>query len=204
MLHAGRPRGPRWFSKRALACGDAESLPLADKSIDLVVSSLMLHSSPSPDGVLAEFHRVLVPGGLLMFSSLGPDTLWELRESWLAVDNKVHVHAFFDMHDLGDALLRAGFHDVVMDAEHFGGQYPDVAALARELKCLGAANAACGSAKGLTTRGRFATLEQAYESYRKDETLPASFEVVFGHAWRAPAHTVEVPMDAMLRALRRP
>ena len=207
MLRAGRPRGPRSprrHSRPVLACGDAQSLPLADASIHLVVSSLMLPSCPAPDAVLAEFHRVLAPGGLLMFSTLGPDTLWELRESWLAVDDKVHVHAFFDMHDLGDALLRAGFQDVVMDVERFQGRYPDVTVLARELKALGTANAACGSGKGLTTRAHITALEQAYEAFRKDQTLPASFEVVFGHAWRTPAHTVEVSADAMLRATRHP
>jgi len=207
MLRAGRsrrPRWPRWPIKRTFLCGDAQHLPLADQSIDLLVSSLMLPSCPSPDAVLAEFHRVLAPGGLLMFSSLGPDTLWELRESWLAVDNKVHVHAFFDMHDVGDALLRAGFRDVVMDTERLRGQYPDVAALARELQALGAANAASGSAKGLTTRAHYAALEEAYEAFRKGPTLPASFEVVFGHAWRLPAHSVQVSTDAMLRAPRRP
>jgi malonyl-CoA O-methyltransferase len=207
MLRAGRPRRPRWPrrpSKRAFLCGDAQHLPLTDQSIDLLVSSLMLPSCPAPDAVLAEFHRVLAPGGLLMFSSLGPDTLWELRESWLAVDNKVHVHAFFDMHDVGDALLRAGFRDVVMDTERLRGQYPNVADLGRELQALGAANAASGSAKGLTTRAQYAALEQAYEAFRKGATLPASFEVVFGHAWRLPAHSVQVSADAMLRAPRRP
>ncbi len=115
MLCVARGRGPRWFSRRMFACGDAEALPVADASIDLLVSSLMLASCPSQDAALAEFRRVLRPGGLLMFASLGPDTLRELRESWTVVDSHVHVHAFVDMHDLGDALIRAGLCDVVMD-----------------------------------------------------------------------------------------
>jgi malonyl-CoA O-methyltransferase len=203
MLRIGRPRGPRWFSKRAFACGDAQSLPVADKSIDLLVSSLMLPSCPSPDVVLAEFRRVLTPGGLLMFSSLGPDTLWELRESWTRVDPNVHVHAFIDMHDLGDALLRAGFRDVVMDTERLTGQYPDVPALTAELKRLGASNAASGSPKYLTTAARLATMAAAYEAFRTGATLPATFEVVFGHAWREPTHSVSVSADAMRSATRR-
>lgn len=203
MLTTGRGRGPRWFSKRAFACGDAESLPLADNSIDLLVSSLMLPSCPSPDAVLAEFRRVLAPGGLLMFSTLGPDTLWELRDSWLAVDQKVHVHAFIDMHDLGDALLRAGLRDVVMDTERFTGKYADVSTLTTELKRLGASNAAVGCAKSLSTSARFAAMASAYEEFRIGTTLPASFEIVFGHAWRAPTHAVEISADVLLKSANK-
>jgi malonyl-CoA O-methyltransferase len=200
MLRMARSRGRRWFSKHAFACGDAESLPVADGSMDLVVSSLMLPSCGSPDAVLDEFHRVLAPEGLLMFTSLGPDTLRELRESWTSVDPGVHVHGFIDMHDLGDALLRAGFQDVVMDTEHFTGRYEDVAALTGELKELGSSNAARGSRKGLTTPDLVAAMARAYEQQRAGGSLPASFEVVFGHAWRAPARSVAVSIDDVLRA----
>ena len=203
MLRAGRGRGPRWFSKRTLAAGDGQALPVADKSVDLLVSSLMLPSCPTPDAVLLEFHRVLKPGGLLMFSSLGPDTLRELRAAWSVVDGQVHVHAFIDMHDLGDALLRAGLCDVVMDTERITGRYPDVATLMTELKRLGASNAARGCHKSLTTPARLAAMAAEYERWRIDATLPASFEVVFGHAWREPPHTVEVSAEAMVRATRR-
>lgn len=203
MLRKGRGRLPRWLSRRAFACGDAESLPLAGNSIDLLVSSLMLPSCPSPDAVLAEFHRVLRPGGLLMFSSLGPDTLWELRQSWLEVDTAVRVHAFIDMHDLGDALLRAGFMDVVMDTERFTGTYSQVSALHTELKRLGTSNAAAGCAKGLTTPARVAAMASAYEAFRCNGKLPASFEVVFGHAWRQASRRVEVSAAGLLLSAKR-
>ena len=199
MLCDARGRTRRWFSRHAFACGDAESLPVADGSMDLVVSSLMLPCCGSPDAVLAEFNRVLAPEGLLMFTSLGPDSLRELRESWMAVDPEVHVHAFIDMHDLGDALLRAGFRDVVMDVERFTGRYPDVASLTGELKRLGSSNAARGSRKGLTTPHLVAAMAEAYESQRSECTLPASFEVVFGHGWRAPVQSVAVSADDMFR-----
>ncbi len=204
MLRVARSRGRRWFSKRAFTCGDGDSLPVADDSIDLLVSSLMLPSCPSPDATLAEFHRVLKPGGLLMFSSLGPDTLRELRQSWMAVDLDVHVHAFIDMHDLGDALLRAGMRDVVMDTERITGRYPDVATLMSELKRLGVSNAARGCRMGLTTSARLAAMATEYEGFRRDATLPASFEVVFGHAWRAPSRSIDVSSEAMVQAMRRP
>jgi malonyl-CoA O-methyltransferase len=198
-LHVARAHAPRWFSKHAYACGDADALPVADASIDLLVSSLMLPSYPSTDAVLAEFYRVLRPGGLLMFSSLGPDTLRELRDAWMGVDRHVHVHAFVDMHDLGDALLRAGLRDVVMDTERVTGRYRDLATLTRELKQLGVNNAAKGRPKSLTTAARLAALAAEYEHLRRDTMLPASFEIVFAHAWRAPQHSVEVRADALLR-----
>jgi malonyl-CoA O-methyltransferase len=206
MLREARGRGPRWqrwLSRRTYACGDAEALPVADASIDLLVSSLMLQSCPSPDAVLGEFHRVLKPGGLLMFSSLGPDTLRELRESWMAVDSHVHVHAFIDMHDLGDALVRAGMRDVVMDTERVTAQYRDVPALLTELKQLGASNAAHGCRAGLTTPRQLDAVMVEYRRRCDDALLPASFEVVFGHAWRAPQRNVEVPGDALMDAVRR-
>jgi len=203
MLRIARGRVPRWFSRRALACGDAESLPLTDHSIDLLVSSLMLPSCPSPDAVLTEFRRVLRPGGLLMFASLGPDTLWELRESWAAVDPAVRVHAFIDMHDLGDALLRTGFVDVVMDTERFTGRYSQVSDLHTELKSLGTSNAAAGGAKGLTTPARLAAMASAYEAFRSNGQLPASFEIVFGHAWCKASRTVEVSAPGLLGRTRQ-
>lgn len=204
MLRGARGRTRRWFSKHAYACGDAQSLPIADRSVDLVVSSLMLPSCGSPDAVLDEFHRVLAPEGLLMFTSLGPDTLRELRDSWLRVDGGVHVHAFIDMHDLGDALLRAGFQDVVMDTERLTGRYPDVAALTTELKRLGSSSAARGSRKGLMAPSLVAAMAGAYEQQRSEETLPASFEVVFGHGWRAPVRSVAVSADDMFRTTGGP
>ena len=203
MLRVARGRGPRWLSKRTVAVGDGASLPLADNSIDLLVSSLMLPSCLAPDAVLLEFHRVLKPGGLLMFSSLGPDTLRELRAAWSAVDAQVHVHAFIDMHDLGDALLRAGFSDVVMDTERVTGRYPEVATLMTELKRLGVSNAARGCYKSLTTPAHLAAMASAYEPFRGDADLPASFEVVFGHGWRQPSRSVDVSPGAMAQRSRR-
>lgn len=202
MLRAARTRRRRWFSRRALACADAHQLPIADAAVDLVVSSLMLASCASPDRVFAEFARVLKPEGLLMFATLGPDTLKELRESWSAVDTWVHVHPFIDMHDLGDALVRAGLRDVVMDTERVSAEYADAAALMRELKQLGASNAARGSAPGLATRTRLSAVVEAYERHRRGACVPATFEVVFGHAWRAPAARIEISAESLSRSRR--
>ena len=186
MLRTGRPRGwRRWRTRRRPLCADAEQLPLAPASADLVFSSLMLQWCNDPDAAFAEVHRVLRPGGLFIFSTLGPDTLMELRESWAAADGAVHVNEFIDMHDLGDGLVRAGLADPVMEVDRFTLTYGDVRALMRDLKNLGAGNANAGRRRTMTGKGRLQHMLAAYEAVRAEGRLPATYEVVFGHAWRA-------------------
>lgn len=190
MLAHARRRGSlleRWRLHRSFICGDAERLPLAGNSVDLIVSNLMLQWCNDLDAVLHEFRRILRPEGLLMFTTFGPDTLRELRAAWRAVDSQVHVNAFIDMHDIGDALLRTGFADPVMDREDMVLTYEDARTLMRELKLLGAHNVAGGRPRGLTGRGRLAGMLAAYERFRRpDGRLPATYEVIHGHCW-APA-----------------
>ncbi|MCG5515599.1 malonyl-ACP O-methyltransferase BioC [Ectothiorhodospira sp. 9100] len=176
-------RGAGWWRKPGLVCADVESLPFAEASFDLIFSSLTVQWCNDLDRALAEFRRVLAPQGLLMFTTLGPDTLVELRRAWEVVDGCAHVNAFMDMHDIGDALVRAGFADPVMDVERMTVTYPDVRGLMRDLKAIGATNALSGRGRGLTSPGRLRALETAYEEYRQEGLLPASYEVVFGHAW---------------------
>jgi malonyl-CoA O-methyltransferase len=126
---------------------------------------------------------------LLLFSTLGPDTLKELRYSWQAVDSYNHVNAFTDMHDVGDALVRAAFADPVMDMEMITLTYPDIFALMRDLKTLGAHNLSAGRPRNLTGKGRLRVLQTAYEGFRgSDGLLPATYEVVYGHAWLPQAN----------------
>jgi len=186
MLHAARRRRP-WLRRLDAVCGDAAALPLADASVDLVFSNLMLQWCNEPDRVFAEFRRVLRPGGLALFTTFGPDTLKELRAAWGAADGHTHVSRFIDMHDLGDALLRAGLAEPVMDMEHLALTYPDVRSLMRDLKTMGARNATSGRSRGLTGRRRLAAVESHYERYRQDGRLPATWEVVYGHAWKGAA-----------------
>jgi len=119
----------------------------------------------------------------LSFTTLGPDTLRELRSAWREVDSRTHVNQFIDMHDIGDALVRAGFASPVLDVERYTLTYLDVRRVAADLKATGAHNATMGRAKGLTGRRQFAALQTAYEAFRQDGRLPATYEVVFGHAW---------------------
>jgi malonyl-CoA O-methyltransferase len=129
-------------------CADAEALPLADDSVDLVFSNATLQWVNDLDASFARALRVLRPGGLLMFSSFGPDTLKELRAAWAAVDDGAHVSPFLDMHDVGDALVRARFADPVMDVERMTLTYDHLRDLMRDLKQLGARNASRIGARG--------------------------------------------------------
>jgi len=203
MLEATRKRRP-WLRRLDLVCANAESIPLPPRSVELVFSNLMLQWCNDPDRAFAEFHRVLAPGGLVMFTTFGPDTLKELRASWGTADRATHVSRFIDMHDLGDALVRAGFAEPVMDVEHFTLTYDSVRALMKELKAMGAHNATAGRSRGLTGRGRLAAVEAAYEGLRRDGRLPSTWEVVYGHAWAtgsvpAPDGETRVPVDRIGR-----
>ncbi len=177
---AGRRQS--WLRRFARVQAAAERLPLADGSVDLILSNLMLQWC-DPDAVFAEFRRVLAPSGLLCFTTFGPDTLRELRSAWREVDSRTHVNQFIDMHDLGDALVRAGFSSPVLDVERYTLTYLDVGRLAADLKETGARNATEGRPRGLTGRQGFAALQAAYEVFRRDGRLPATYEVVFCHAW---------------------
>ncbi len=212
MLRAAARR-QTWLRRFAPVCADAERLPFRAGSVDLIVSNLMLPWC-DPDAAFAEFRRVLAPRGLLSFTTLGPDTLRELRSAWEAVDSRTHVHRFVDMHDLGDALVRAGFASPVLDVERYTLEYGDTRGLKADLKATGAQLAVGGRARGLTGRHRFAALRDAYEAFRRDGRLPATCEVVFGHAW-TPADTAargggedtQVSLEEikqLLRSRRRP
>lgn len=191
MARRSRARRPWW--KRALdggsarlaaVCGDIERLPLASGRAGMVWSNLALQWIAEPRQACAELHRVLAPGGLLMFSSFGPDTLKELRVAFEGVDGHTHVHRFMDMHDVGDRLIEAGFSDPVMDMEVVTLTYDDVRALMQDLKAIGARNTTLGRRGGLAGRERLTRMERNYEAFRRDGKLPATFEVVYGHAWK--------------------
>lgn len=195
MLHKARSldasvlqRTKRFFglNQQSYLCADLEQLPLADASVDMFWSNLAIQWSNDLDAVFANIHRVLSTEGLLMFSTLGPDTLKELRAA-SSSDGNIHVNRFLDMHDIGDALVRAGFSAPVLDVERIVLTYDDVISVMRDLKSIGAHNAADGRSRGLQGRGFLQKLIQNYEQFRKDGKLPATFEVVYGHAWKPAA-----------------
>ena len=199
------------FRRFQRVCADAAALPLRSGTLDLVYSNLMLQWCDVPDGVFTECRRVLRPGGLLSFTTFGPDTLVELRRAWAeADDGGVHVSRFLDMHDVGDALVRSGFAEPVMDVDRITLTYAEVRDLMRDLKAIGAHNAASGRRRGLTGKATFARVVEAYERQRRDGRLPATYEVVYGHAWSTaagggrpdPSGEVRVPVGSIGR--RRP
>lgn len=176
----------RWLpNNKALQriAGDAESLPLADNSVDLVFANLALQWC-DPRQSFKEIQRVLKADGLLMFTSLGPDTLTELRQAWAAVDNYPHVNVFYDMHDVGDAMTASGLADCVLDVEPYTLTYKTPMAMMRDLKILGAHNVNEGRRRGLTGKNVMKNVITAYEKFRREGLIPASYEVVFGHGWK--------------------
>ncbi len=198
-----------WVRKPMWLCGDMERLPLRDASVDLLFSSLSVQWGNDLAATFSEARRVLKPGGVFMFSTLGPDTLKELRAAWRSADGGQHAHVnmFLDMHDVGDALLRVGLRDPVMDVERMTLRYADVDAIMRSLKGIGAQNSTQGRARGLTTRTRLLRVCEAYEEWRGgDGLLPVTYEVVHGLAWGGEAGRfyadaageVKVPLHALL------
>jgi malonyl-CoA O-methyltransferase len=186
------------FRRFERVCGDAMRLPLADASVDVVVSSLMLQWCAPPDQAFAEIRRVLKPDGFVAFSTLGPDTLRELRSAWAEADGAGpaynHVNHFTDMHDVGDAVVRAGLSEPVLDVDRMQLTYPDAMSLMRDLKAIGAHNVTAGRPRGLVGRERMQRMQRAYEAFRRDGRLPATYEVVYGAAWGAAGR----PASAMV------
>ncbi|MDZ4811863.1 MAG: malonyl-ACP O-methyltransferase BioC [Pseudomonadota bacterium] len=205
--HAG------WWKPFRRICGDARALPLQDQSVDVLFSNLCLQWIENLPEVFAEFRRVLRPGGWLLFSTFGPDTLTELRQSWAAADQCAHVNVFLDMHDVGDAMLAAGFRDPMLDVERFTLTYRDARQLMRELKAIGASNANAARTRGLTGKSRLHDMLEYYERFRSAEgLLPASYEVIFAQA-QAPELTqprrtgdgeiASISVDALRAQLRK-
>jgi malonyl-CoA O-methyltransferase len=174
---------PGQASKTTLVCGDLESLPLKSGCVDMIWSNLALQWCNDLEATFAGARRVLAPNGLFMFSTFGPDTLTELRQAFIRIDGHTHVSRFQDMHDVGDALMRAGFAEPVMDMERFTLTYDDVAGLMADLKALGAHNATQGRRHGLVGKKAWQLMVDGYEALRQEGKLPATYEVVYGHAW---------------------
>ena len=169
--------------ERPSLCGELERLPLASSSIGLAWSNMALHWVADPLAAIRELHRVLEPDALLMFSTLGPDSLKELR----AAAGEARVHAFADMHDIGDMLVGAGFADPVMDAERMTLTYPSARGLLDDLHASGQTCALAERRRGLAGRRFLSNLTEKLDNSRRAGRLEVTFEVVYGHAWKARA-----------------
>ena len=190
MLREAARRALPWRPLRRdidLVCADARALPLAEGTVDVLVSNLCLQWVDDLPATFAGLRRVLKPGGLLLLSTFGSETLHELREAFASADDAApHVSPFADIARFGDALVHAGFRDPVLDRELYRQHHPDLAALMRQLRALGATNALSGRRRTLTGRARFAAAAAAYEPLRTGAGLPATWEVIQAHAWAPP------------------
>jgi malonyl-CoA O-methyltransferase len=187
--HGGILRSPH------RVCADIEKLPFADNMFDLVFSSLSMQWCNDLNAALLEARRVLKPGGLFVFTTFGPDTLKELRQSWFSIDDASHVNQFIDMHDIGDALLQDGFVEPVMEAEIMTVTYESVDDLMHDLKAIGAnvtTQSATTQRAGLSGRSVLKAVRDSYEQYRQQGVLPASYEIIYGHAWKTKPDELNV------------
>lgn len=180
----------------ATICGDAERMPVRDNSIDLVFANLLLPWC-DPGEVFQESARVLRDGGLLLFTTVGPDTLAEVRQAWSEVDDGVHVHGFVDMHDLGDMANRSGLAEPVLDIDRLTVTYPDVSGLVSDLRACGATNVAHGRRSQLTGRSRWNAFRKRIEAQRTGVGLSISVELIFGQAWGATARGTGLSSDTV-------
>lgn len=174
----------RWWSRRRLAvAADMHALPFAGGSIDAVVSNFAVQWSDRPTELFAEVARVLSSGAPFAFTTLGPDSLVEVRRAWAEVDPSPHVHHFLDMHDLGDALVGAMLADPVMDRETVTVTYPTVEALLGDLRGVGVGNAQAGRARGMTGPRAWRRFREALADQAVDGRIPLTYEIVYGLAW---------------------
>ncbi|KAA3652610.1 MAG: methyltransferase domain-containing protein [Proteobacteria bacterium] len=178
--------GPR--NRPQVVAADARALPFAANRFDMLWSNLMLNWLDDPAPALAEMARVMKVDGMLMFATLGPDTLRELRDAF-ADTRGARVHRFIDMHDIGDALVGAGFSNPVMDMDRLTLTYAELDTLFADLRQSGCTNASGLRHRGLSGKQGWQRARARYEALRTSGRLPATFEIVYGHAWKAAPRT---------------
>lgn len=172
-----------WFTRASYVQADARALPLADRSVDVVFSNLLLPWIDNPAVAAAEVSRVLREGGLFVFSTLGPDSLLELRRAWADVSEHEHVNRFLDMHDIGDALVKSGLRDPVLDVDRLSVTYSNANALFRDLSAVGARNCLAERQRSLTGRDAFDHMRRQLESASGRSKICFDLELVYGHCW---------------------
>ncbi len=185
----------------AVLGGDAEALPLPTGAAGLVFASLVLPWC-RPDRLFAEVARVLAEGGAFLFATLGPDSLQQVRTAFGVVDERIHVHAAFDLHDLGDFAMAAGLAEPVLDVDRFEVTYADIAALVRDLRAVGAVNTALGRRRTLTGRRRWGRFVERLPR-GADGRFAVTVELILGHAWGAGPRPVRGEIRVPVERIRR-
>lgn len=182
MLGIARKNKP-WFSRSAFVQGNAQQLPFADATFDLVVSNQLLPWEPEPQAIFEQVSRVLRKGGVFAFATLGPDSLREIERAWATVDDLPHVNRFPDMHDIGDGLVRAGLADPVLDVDRLGVSYDSTDKLFADLTRSGGRNTLTNRDRALVGKHRFRAMAEALTSARPDGRIVLDLELVYGHCW---------------------
>lgn len=188
MLREVQAKSRFWRPLHAVQA-DARALPFADDSLDLVFSNLCLQWVDDLPRALAELRRVLREGGLLVFSTFGPETLIELREAYARAGFTPPLSPFAAIQQVGEALVAQGFKNPVLERDRFTLTYPDTTALMRDLKAIGATDARVDRPRGLGGRGRHRAVAAAYEPLRREGRLPSTWEVISAMAWAPPPGT---------------
>lgn len=171
-------------------CADAEALPFKDASMDCVASNLMLQWCDISK-VFNEVQRILKPNGLWIFSTLGPDSMFEIKQSWASVDDHHHANDFLDLHDVGDALVKSKLIEPVMEMEPLTLHYHSLKALMQDIRGIGAQNRHPQQSTGLMGKQRWQAFTSAFDQFKVDNAYPLTYEVIYGHAWKAePSQTV--------------
>jgi malonyl-CoA O-methyltransferase len=172
-------------------CGDAQRLPLRAGCAQLILANLVLPWC-RPQALFAEAARVLEAGGVLLFATLGPDSLMEIRRAWAAVDSALHVHAAFDMHDVGDLAVAAGLAEPVLDVDRVEVTYERVASLVGDLRACGGVNVAAGRRRGLTGVRRWRAFERSLTGNANASRFGVTVEIVLGLAFGGAPKAAEL------------
>jgi malonyl-CoA O-methyltransferase len=182
MLQQASAKKP-WFTKCSFVEASADAIPLADQSVDVVFCNQLLPWVDDVPAVFDEVNRVLRKNGLFLFAGLGPDSFAELRDAWRAPGQGEHVHHFADMHNIGDAAVRAGLSDPVLDVDRLKVRYENPASLFRDLTGSGARNCLADRRRSLTGKSRFDSMKQALLSTTGHSGIELDLELVYGHCW---------------------
>ena len=160
-------------------CADAECIPLQKQAVDKIVSNLALQWCQNLTQVFEGFNHGLKPGGQLVFSTFGPSTLQELKQAWSEVDDYTHVNEFYTVDGITVFLQQAGFDSIQIKSKCYQSNYQAVIELMRELKGIGAKNMLAGRNKKTTSKTQMENMIKAYEKYRINKLIPATYEIIF-------------------------